>query len=1320
MSRNSDDDDDDHGGSSLNGPAADFFFSSVASPTGDHGRSNGGAANPDFFPSSVTGLTEDHLTKVTLDVLANDTGPQKSYLWSLDNGISALQHNGQGQVTPVDLLMQDTARSEGASRDTSLNGARIWITGDGKVGYDASTLSDGFKAQLQHLQVGQYLTDTFTYAVRVGEGRISWTTATVQIAGVNDPPVAVDDGPVTTALNTPIAAINVLGNDTDIDGDALSVTSASALHGTVQINANGTLKYTPNAGYFGADSITYAISDGHGGTASAHVAVTVASAGGGGGTAGAVNDSATTAEDTAVSIHVLANDSFTSTPAITGVSAPLHGTVSINNAGTPSDTTDDYIVYTPNADFNGTDSFTYTVTAGGTPYTASVAVTVTEVNDRPVAAADTLSSVAEDSGVRSIAFSTLTANDSAGPANESGQALTITGVTNAVGGTVSIVSGHIEFTPAANFNGTASFDYTVTDNGTTNGAPDPQSATGHVSFTVTEVNDVPVAVNDALSSVAEDSGTRVIQFTDLTVNDSAGPANESGQTLTITGVTNAVGGAVSIVSGHIEFTPSANFNGTASFDYTVTDNGTTNGAPDPKSAVAHASFTVTEVNDPPVPVNDTLSSVAEDSGLRVIQFTDLTANDSAGPANESSQALTITGVTNAVGGAVSIVSGHIEFTPSADFNGTASFDYTVTDNGTTNGAPDPKSAVGHASFTVTEVNDPPVATDDVLSSVAEDSGMRVIQFSDLTANDSAGPANESSQTLTVTNVTNAVGGSVSIVSGHIEFTPSANFNGTASFDYTVTDNGTTNGAPDPKSAVAHASFTVTEVNDTPVPTDDVLSSVAEDSGMRVIQFSDLTANDSAGPPNESGQTLTVTNVTNAVGGSVSIVSGHIEFTPSANFNGTASFDYTVTDNGTTNGASDPQSAVGHASFTVTEVNDPPVAADDVLSSITQGTGPRSIQFSALTANDSAGPPNESGQALTITNVGNAVGGTVAIVSGHIVFTPLVNFTGTASFDYTVSDNGTTNGVADPKTDIGSVSFAVVPDTVAPAVDLNGAAAGTDTTASFIEQTPVNIAPNATVVDADSQTLSWLFVQLSNRPDGNAVESLQLDPVATAAALAAGLTYSYTPSTGQFWVTGYASPGVYQTILDGLQYTNTSDNPSTATRVAFVQVNDGVMASSNRFDTITITPVNDPPTVDLNGAAAGNDATASFTGTLVAIAPSATVTDPDTVNMSSLHATLSARLDGAVETLSLNATASAAAAGVPGMTVSYSAVSGILSVTGSASQATYQTILDGIVYNDTAATPSAGDRIVDVVVNDGLIDSASHHVTISVTASGFLP
>jgi hypothetical protein len=204
------------------------------------------------------------------------------------------------------------------------------------------------------------------------------------------------------------------------------------------------------------------------------------------------------------------------------------------------------------------------------------------------AGADSLSSVAEDSAARTIAFSTLLGNDSVGPGNVLAN-LTITAVSNPVGGTVALSGNTVVFTPAADFNGVASFDYTVQD---TSGIANPTTATGHVTFTITEVNDAPTATDDTLSDGAQGANVRTISFASLTGNDSAGPANESGQTLTITGVTNAVGGTATIVGTDVVFTQDPAFTGLAGFDYTVQDNGTTNGAADAKTDVGRASFNV--------------------------------------------------------------------------------------------------------------------------------------------------------------------------------------------------------------------------------------------------------------------------------------------------------------------------------------------------------------------------------------------------------------------------------------------------------------------------------------------------------------------------------------------------------------------------------------------------------------------------------------------------------------------------------------------------------------------------------------------------------
>ena len=177
------------------------------------------------------------------------------------------------------------------------------------------------------------------------------------------------DNSATTAFNTPVT-VNVLANDSDPDSDPLTVTGATApAHGTAVVNANNTITYTPAAGYSGPDSFTYSISDGRGGTASATVSITVSPAGNS--PPVAVNNSATTAFNTPVTVNVLANDSDPDSDplTVTGATAPAHGAAVVNANNT--------ITYTPAAGYSGPDSFTYTISDGrGGTASATVSITV--------------------------------------------------------------------------------------------------------------------------------------------------------------------------------------------------------------------------------------------------------------------------------------------------------------------------------------------------------------------------------------------------------------------------------------------------------------------------------------------------------------------------------------------------------------------------------------------------------------------------------------------------------------------------------------------------------------------------------------------------------------------------------------------------------------------------------------------------------------------------------------------------------------------------------------------------------------------------------
>ena len=193
----------------------------------------------------------------------------------------------------------------------------------------------------------------------------SWTEG-APFTGANQAPAAVDD--LAATAEDVAATIAVLGNDSDADGDALTLASVSSpAHGTATANADGTIGYTPAANYSGADSFSYTINDGQGGSATAVVSVTVTDVND---APVAADDAASTNEDTPVAIAVLANDSdgdsATLTPIV--VSGPANGSATVEADGS--------ITYAPAANFNGTDSFTYKASDGAAE-SGVVTVTIT-------------------------------------------------------------------------------------------------------------------------------------------------------------------------------------------------------------------------------------------------------------------------------------------------------------------------------------------------------------------------------------------------------------------------------------------------------------------------------------------------------------------------------------------------------------------------------------------------------------------------------------------------------------------------------------------------------------------------------------------------------------------------------------------------------------------------------------------------------------------------------------------------------------------------------------------------------------------------------
>jgi len=195
-------------------------------------------AGDDFYGTAATGLSEDSSGVVRLDVMANDKGGNAKKLYSLDDG------NDSG-----DLLAKDAA---GVSTDVSAHGARIWITSEGTVAYDSSTWSAAFKAELQHLAPGQSLQDSFTYAIQLGNGALSWATVTLQIAGVNDTPTVTSGAQTGSVTEDEVltAGGQVTASDPD-HGDHQHfavVGSAAGSYGSLALGTDGVWTYTLNQG----------------------------------------------------------------------------------------------------------------------------------------------------------------------------------------------------------------------------------------------------------------------------------------------------------------------------------------------------------------------------------------------------------------------------------------------------------------------------------------------------------------------------------------------------------------------------------------------------------------------------------------------------------------------------------------------------------------------------------------------------------------------------------------------------------------------------------------------------------------------------------------------------------------------------------------------------------------------------------------------------------------------------------------------------------------------------------------------------------------
>ena len=420
--------------------------------------------------------------------------------------------------------------------------------------------------------------DSFHYQVNDGRGHWEWATVQVTVGPVgNQPPNAAADH-AETDVDVPVTVF-VLANDTDPDGDPLTVSALvlDLTDGSAEIDAGDTtVTYTPPPGFAGADTLDYVASDGNGGLDTARVTITVWEAGNR--RPVAVNDTTVTAEDQFVTVPVLINDTDPD-----GDPLFIAGLISQATLGQAVvDAGDTTTTYTPPLNFHGTDAYDYVVTDGnGGIDTATVLVTVTPVNDPPVAVDD------EAEAEMNVPVAVLVlAND----VDVDGDALTVGAVlTGATLGEAAIDAGDttVTYTPPEDFAGVDTFLY-VADDG--NGGLD----TATVTVAVIEPNLAPLALDDVAAALI-DAELRV----HVLANDSD-PNQDTLQVVSLDLALTSGFAEIDTLGLTVVYTPPPGFSGFDTFGYTITDG---------RGEFDDATVTVS-VTGPPDPAHSTWCLVA--------------------------------------------------------------------------------------------------------------------------------------------------------------------------------------------------------------------------------------------------------------------------------------------------------------------------------------------------------------------------------------------------------------------------------------------------------------------------------------------------------------------------------------------------------------------------------------------------------------------------------------------------------------------------------------------------------------------------------------
>ncbi len=308
---------------------------------------------------------------------------------NVDTETTLIRENSPPQAVDDTVTTdEDTPVTTGnvLANDTDPDGDTLTISGaDSRSAQGGTVVNNGDGTFTYTPPVGFSGSDSFRYTVSDGNGAEAQGVVNItvtKVVPVNNPPMAGEDS-VTTQQDVPVTITDLLANDTDPDGDSLSISGVderSAQGGTVVNNGDGTVTYTPPAGYVGNDSFGYLISDGRGGQAQGLVRVTIEEVAPPANRAPVANDDdAETEMDTPVTImDVLANDTDPDGDALTLVAADTQS----EQGGVVENHGDGSFTYTPPAGFTGEDRFYYVISDGnGAESQGAVIITVKEQQD---------------------------------------------------------------------------------------------------------------------------------------------------------------------------------------------------------------------------------------------------------------------------------------------------------------------------------------------------------------------------------------------------------------------------------------------------------------------------------------------------------------------------------------------------------------------------------------------------------------------------------------------------------------------------------------------------------------------------------------------------------------------------------------------------------------------------------------------------------------------------------------------------------------------------------------------------------------------------